>query len=165
MPQNAFFPRTRDLLISPKTTQRHFLFTLHPLSTVIFATAPVLAFVLLRNSNFNFHCYTQREAYSEICPEVRCDLSQLLSRKITKRIHSNKPASLNRLIYKSCLWALTECSPLDFRRSSIRAQLGSLTLNFMLILSTTRTLCNNLATLARVSKLVAVKATHRVGNK
>ena len=36
--------------------------TLHPLSTVIFATATVLAFVLLRNSSFNFHFYTQREA-------------------------------------------------------------------------------------------------------
>ena len=36
----------------------------HPpsLSTVIFATATVLAFVLLHNSSFNFHCYTQREA-------------------------------------------------------------------------------------------------------
>ena len=42
--------------------QRHFLFTLDPQSTVIFATATVLAFVLLRNSNFNFHRYTQREA-------------------------------------------------------------------------------------------------------
>ena len=62
MPKNAYFLRARDLLISPKTTQRHFLFTLHPLSTVIFATATVLAFVLLRNSNFNFHCYTQHEA-------------------------------------------------------------------------------------------------------
>ena len=62
MPQNAFFIRTRGLLISPKTTQRQFLFTLHLLSTVIFATATVLAFVLLRNSNFNFDCYTQREA-------------------------------------------------------------------------------------------------------
>ena len=64
MPQNAFFLRTCDLLISPKTMQRHFLFTLHPLSTLIFATATVLAFVLLRNSNFNFHCYTQCEATS-----------------------------------------------------------------------------------------------------
>ena len=45
-----------------KTMQRHFFSTLHPLSTVIFATATVLAFVLLRNSRFNFHCYTQREA-------------------------------------------------------------------------------------------------------
>ena len=61
-PKTHFLLRTRDLLIRPKTTQRHFLFTLHPLSTVIFATATVLAFVLLRNSNFNFHCYTQREA-------------------------------------------------------------------------------------------------------
>ena len=42
--------------------QRHFFPTLHPLSTVIFATATVLAFVLLRDSRFNFHCYTQREA-------------------------------------------------------------------------------------------------------
>ena len=37
-------------------------------------------------------------AYSEIIPEVRCDLSRLLARKITKCIHSSKPASLNRLI-------------------------------------------------------------------
>ena len=42
--------------------QRHFLFTLRPLSMVIFATATVLAFVLLHNSNFNFHRYTQHEA-------------------------------------------------------------------------------------------------------
>ena len=62
MPQNAFFLRTRDLLVSQKATQRHFFPTLHPLSTVIFATAKVLAFVRLRNSRFNFHCYTQREA-------------------------------------------------------------------------------------------------------
>ena len=37
-------------------------------------------------------------AYSEIGPEVRCDLSRLLARKITKRIHSSKPASPNRPI-------------------------------------------------------------------
>ena len=35
---------------------------MHPLSTVIFAAATVLAFVLLRDSRFNFHFYTQREA-------------------------------------------------------------------------------------------------------
>ena len=62
MPQNAFFLGTHDLLVSQKMTQRHFFSTLHPLSTVIFATATVLAFVLLRNSRFNLHCYTQREA-------------------------------------------------------------------------------------------------------
>ena len=39
-----------------------FLSTLHPLSTVNFAAATVLAFVLLRDSRFNFHCYTQHEA-------------------------------------------------------------------------------------------------------
>ena len=39
-----------------------FFSTLHPLSLVIFATATVMAFVLLHNSRFNFHCYTQREA-------------------------------------------------------------------------------------------------------
>ena len=60
--QNAYFPQTRDRLVSQKTTQRHLFSTLHPLSTVIFATATVLAFVLLRESRFNFHCYTQREA-------------------------------------------------------------------------------------------------------
>ena len=42
--------------------QRHFFSTLHPLSPVIFAAATVVAFVLLHNSRFNFHCYTQREA-------------------------------------------------------------------------------------------------------
>jgi len=62
MPQNAFFLLNRDLLVSQKTTQRHFFFTLHPLSTVISATATVLAFVLLRDSRFSFHGYTQREA-------------------------------------------------------------------------------------------------------
>ena len=36
--------------------------TLHPLSTVVFATATVLAFIPLRNSRFNFHCYAQHEA-------------------------------------------------------------------------------------------------------
>ena len=34
----------------------------NPLSTVTFATVKVLAFILLRDSRFNFHCYTQREA-------------------------------------------------------------------------------------------------------
>ena len=62
MPQNAFFLRTRDLQVSQKNDADTFFPTLHPLSTVIFATATVLAFVLLRDSRFNFHCYTQCEA-------------------------------------------------------------------------------------------------------
>ena len=62
MPQNAFFLQTRNLLVSQKKTRRHFFSILHPLSAVIFATATVLAFVLLCDSKFNFHCYTQHEA-------------------------------------------------------------------------------------------------------
>ena len=63
-PKRIFFLlRTRDLLVSQKNTRKDTFFpTFHPLSTVIFATAAVLAFVLLRNSRFIFHCYTQREA-------------------------------------------------------------------------------------------------------
>ena len=101
MSQNAFFIRTRDLLVSQKTMQRHFSSTLHPLSPVIFATATVMAFVLLRNSRFNFHCYTQREATptQKSARKGRSDLSRLLARKMTKRIHSSKPASLNRPIH------------------------------------------------------------------
>ena len=74
--------------------------TLHPLSPVIFATATVVAFVLLRNPRFNFHCCTQREATptQKSARKWRCDLSKLLARKITKGIHSCKPALLNRPI-------------------------------------------------------------------
>ena len=61
-PKQFVFYELTIFWTAKKTTQRHFLFTLHPLSTVIFATATVLAFVLLRDSRFNFHCYTQREA-------------------------------------------------------------------------------------------------------
>ena len=60
-PKRIFSMNSR-VLVSQKMTQRHFFPTLHPLSTVIFATAIVLAFVLLRNSRFNFHRYTQHEA-------------------------------------------------------------------------------------------------------
>ena len=48
---------------------------------------------------------------------------------------------------------------------AITAQLGSLTLTFMLIFFTTHTLRSNLAMLAHVAKLAAVEATHRVGYK
>ena len=61
MPQNAFLPWTHDLLVSKTTTQRHFFSTLHPLSPVIFATATVVAFVLLRNStSIVIHSMKQR---------------------------------------------------------------------------------------------------------
>ena len=45
----------------PKNDAKTLFSTLHPLSPVIFATATVVAFVLLRNFRFNFHSYTQRE--------------------------------------------------------------------------------------------------------
>ena len=107
MPHNAFFLRTRDLLVSPKMTRRHFLSTLHPLFPVIFAIATVVAFVVLLivlfgSSRFNFHCYTQREATptQKSARKWHCDLSQLLAQKITKGIHLCKPTSLNYPIVK-----------------------------------------------------------------
>ena len=47
-------------------------------------------------------------AYSEIGPEVRCDLSRRLARKITKLIHSTKSASLNRPVITVCLVIVVE---------------------------------------------------------
>ena len=84
----------------PKNDAKTLFSTLHPLSMVIFATATVVAFILLCNSRFNFHCYTQCEAMptQKSARKWRCDLSQLLVWKITKGIHSCKPVSLNRPI-------------------------------------------------------------------
>ena len=94
MPPNAFF--------STNSAQKTLFFsTLHPIPTVIFATATVLAFVLLRDSRFSFQCYAQREATPTQKSARKCTAtsqSRLLARKITKRIHSSKPASLNRPI-------------------------------------------------------------------
>ena len=55
-------PNSRSSGQPKKRRKDTFFSTFHPLSTVIFATAAVLAFVLLRNSRFIFHCYIQREA-------------------------------------------------------------------------------------------------------
>ena len=76
---------------------------------VIFATATVLAFVLLRDSRFNFHCYTQREATpllrnrpgSAALRPLATD--SVLTRKITKRIHSSKPAESPNTVSASSL--------------------------------------------------------------
>ena len=64
MPQNAFFSTNLRSSGQPKNDAKTLFFfsTHHPLSTVIFATATILAFGLLRSSRFSFHCYTQREA-------------------------------------------------------------------------------------------------------
>ena len=105
MSQNTFFPRTHDLLVSQKTNTKKKKSTLHPLSPVIFATATVVAFVLLRNSRFSFHCYTQCEATptQKSARKWCCKLSQLFVRMIPKGIHSCKPALLNcPMQYKGC---------------------------------------------------------------
>ena len=88
-----------------------FLSTFHPLSLAIFETATVVAFVLLHNSRFNFHCYTQREAMptQKSARKWHCDLSQLLAWKITKGIHSCKPASPNRPKETLYLWFAVLC--------------------------------------------------------
>ena len=63
MPQNNFFYELAIFWSAKKRRKDTFFFSiLHPLSTVIFATATVLAFVLLPDSRFNFQCYTQRKA-------------------------------------------------------------------------------------------------------
>ena len=69
MPQNAFFPRTRDLLVSQKIMETLF-FAIHPLSPVIFAVATLVALVLLVNSGLNLLYTVWSNAYSEIGPEV-----------------------------------------------------------------------------------------------
>ena len=67
MPPNAFFTTNsrssgQQKKEEKKEDAKTLFSTLYPLSTIIFATATVLAFVLLRDSRFNFHWYTQREA-------------------------------------------------------------------------------------------------------
>ena len=96
MHQNIFFYELAIFWSAKKRRKDTFFSTLHPLSTVIFATATVLAFVQLRYSRFNFHCYTQREATPTQKSARKCAATSCA--KITKRIHSSKPASLNHPI-------------------------------------------------------------------
>ena len=83
MPQNTFFPWTHNLLVSQKMTQRHFFSTLHPLSLGTFATATL---VLLCNSTFSFHCYTQCEAMpsQKLAWKRRCNLLRKFPVQISK---------------------------------------------------------------------------------
>ena len=60
-PKTHFFHELAIFWSVKKGCKDTFFSTLHPLSPVIFATVSVLAFVLLRNSRFNFHHYTQCE--------------------------------------------------------------------------------------------------------
>ena len=57
-----FFHELAIFWLVEKRYKDTFFFILHHLSPVIFANATIMAFLLLRNSTFNFHCYTQREA-------------------------------------------------------------------------------------------------------
>ena len=118
------FPRTRDLLVSQKPTQRQFLTTLHPLSPVIFATATVVVLVLLRDSRFYTAC---SNAYSEIGPEVTprplatsCAKDykghSLVKTSFTEppnRLVSTKTSVRLSSFFKSCgLWTLSsDCVP------------------------------------------------------
>ena len=104
-PKNVFF--STNSFGQSKIDHRHtHFFILHHLSPVIFANATVVAFLLLHNSGFNFHCYTQREpTTTQNRPgSGGYELSRLLARNITKGNHSCKPASLK--------WQTGETSPL-----------------------------------------------------
>ena len=112
-----FFHELTIFWSAKKQHKDTFFPTLQPLSPVTFATASVVAFVLLRNSRFNFCCYTHREATptQKSARKWRCNLSRLLARKITKGIHSCKPASQNhptdsvmKLYMKRSVYALKQ---------------------------------------------------------
>ena len=85
--------------------QRHFFPPSIIFPLVIFATAVMVAFVLLSNTRLNFRCYTIHSVNQHLLRNRpgsdSCDLSRLLARKITKGIHSCKPASLNRPIHNT----------------------------------------------------------------
>ena len=70
----------------PKIDAKTFFPTPHPLSPAIFATATVVAFVLLYSSRLNFHRYTQHEATpTQKSARKWCsNLSWLTAQKITK---------------------------------------------------------------------------------
>ena len=85
----------------PKNDAKTLFFTLHPLSTVIFATATVLTFVLRHDSRFSFHSYTQREATPTQKSAWKCTAT---SRDfLHKRLQSAfNLASLNRpIVFKT----------------------------------------------------------------
>ena len=104
-----FFCEIVIFMSAKQRCKEPFFSTLHYLSPLLFAAATVVAFVLLCNSTFNFHCYTQREAMptQKSAWKWCCDLLQLLAWKITKDIHLCKPASLNHLGGLS--WGFLSC--------------------------------------------------------
>ena len=59
--KNYFFHELAIFWLVEKRRKDTFPTILRHLSPVIFANATVMAFLLLRSSRLNFHCYTQRE--------------------------------------------------------------------------------------------------------
>ena len=100
MLQNAFFLWTRNLPVNQKTTQRHPPSPFHGNFCNCNSTGICIASQFYVQLPLLYTAWSN--AYSEIGPEVRCDLSRLLARKITKRIHSSKPASLNLPTARRC---------------------------------------------------------------
>ena len=96
MPQNIFFPRTRDLLVSQKTTKRHFFPPLIPFPLYFLQLQQwwqLYSFAVLDSASIVIHSVKQRLLRNRPGSDPR-DLSRLLAQRITKDIHSCKPASL-----------------------------------------------------------------------
>ena len=109
MLRNAFFPRTRDFLVSRKTMQRHF-FQSHPPSPfpgncLNYNNGGILyCFESLGSTSFVIHSVNQRLLRNRPGSDSY-NLLRLLAQKITKGIHSCKLPSLNRQLqqkYRKC---------------------------------------------------------------
>ena len=101
MPQNVFFLTNSRPSGQPENHTKTLFSHLPSPFPGNFWTATVVAFVLLCNSRFSFHCYTQCDATptQKSVRKWRCDLSRHLAQKITKGLHSCKPALLNHPIH------------------------------------------------------------------
>ena len=88
MPQNAFSPRTRDLLVSQKTKQKHFFPTLHPLSPLIFATACT-----------HTHTHTRTRTHARF---AILGSTSIVIHSVKQRLLRNRPGSALRPFATSC---------------------------------------------------------------
>ena len=124
-PKRIFFSSNSRSSGQPKNDAKTlFSPTLHPLSKIIFATATVLAFVLLRDSRFNFHCYTQREAMptqksARKCAATSRDvLRERLQSAFTLATQLRRIAQCVCFITRSYV-AMETCIQLDHHRATI----------------------------------------------
>ena len=97
MPKTLLSPCTHNLSLSQEMIAKTLFFILHHLSPVFLANATVVAFVLLCNSRFTFHCYTQGEPMPTQKSAQKWQLQpfRLLVWNIIKGILLSKAASLN----------------------------------------------------------------------